>query len=62
MLGTLTGSTSGDHVGNGGVHQGKRIYSLKHRAYHPEGLVSRGIDQSKNEIRVWERKDRGPAQ
>jgi hypothetical protein len=44
------------HVGNSGVHQGKRIYSLKHRTYHPEGLVSRGIDQSKNEIRVWERK------
>jgi hypothetical protein len=45
------------HVGNTGVHQGKRIYSVKHRIYHPEGLVSRGIDQSKNEIRVWVRRD-----
>ena len=48
------------HVGNSGVHQGKRIYSVKHRTYRPEGLVSRGIDQSKNEIRMWERKGKVP--
>jgi hypothetical protein len=43
------------HVGNDLVHGQKRILGRKHRTYRPPWLVSRGADQGKNAIRVWDR-------
>jgi hypothetical protein len=44
------------HVGNDIIHAAKRIYRLKHRHVRFDWLVSRAFDQTKNSIRVWERR------
>ena len=40
-------------VGNKKVHGDKRILQKPHREYQPEGLVSRGHDQSLNVVWTW---------
>lgn len=47
------------HVGNVTVHGRKRLLSLPHHLFTPEGLVSRAEQPEQNAVWVWERHHAG---